>query len=376
VRLVAPFGFYGWGNTGDEGTLCGFARLLQLTGLEVSASVGSRNPEHTARAEPAFRYFAASGLDPRRWWAKLRGEAQAVIGGTPISDVLGTWPLCDLVPLVRTAGRRGQPFVFVGSGIEELRRPDSVEVFRNELSERITRWSVRGPESRERLLRYGVPPDRVTVAADLAWLIDPMDPGAAEARLQRLGLANARPLVAVSVCNERLCFDSHPGMTDALAATLDALIEEFDARVLFLCAEIRSDDEFDFAAAEKLRGRMKENHRAFILPPEYLSPHQIMAIIGCCGLVISMRYHVCLFSATQGIPFVAIERSDKVSDLCADLDWHMRVGLPFDADSGLLEHCRRLLVDARSALAQLEAGRLALRARALLNREPIEALMH
>ena len=117
-------------------------------------------------------------------------------------------------------------------------------------------------------------------------------------------------------------------MTDAMAATLDALIEEFDARVLFLCAEVRRGDEFDYAAAEKVRGRMKRSERAFILPPEYLSPHQIMAIIGCSDLVISMRYHVCLFSATQGIPFVAIERADKLSDLCMDLGWDARVAMP------------------------------------------------
>jgi polysaccharide pyruvyl transferase WcaK-like protein len=160
-----------------------------------------------------------------------------------------------------------------------------------------------------------------------------------------------------------------------MAVTLDALIEEFDARVLFLCAEVRRDDEFDYAAAEKVRGRMKRSEGAFILPPEYLSPRQIMAIIGCCDLVISMRYHVCLFSATQGVPFVAIERSDKLSDLCTDLGWHMRVGMPFDVNTGPLEHGRRLLLDSRSASAQLKAGRLALRARALLNRLPIEALI-
>ena len=58
-----------------------------------------------------------------------------------------------------------------------------------------------------------------------------------------------------------------------------------------------------------------------------------------------------------------------------DLGWDMRVGMPFGIDKGPLEHCRRLLLDSRSASAQLEAGRLALRARALLNRVPIEALL-
>ena len=98
MRLVAPWGFYGMGNTGDEGTLCGFARLLAVSDIAAVVSVGCGDPAHTARVEPAFRYFSVSGNDPRRWWAKFRGTAQAVIGGTPIMDVLGDWPLRDLVP--------------------------------------------------------------------------------------------------------------------------------------------------------------------------------------------------------------------------------------------------------------------------------------
>jgi polysaccharide pyruvyl transferase WcaK-like protein len=348
-----------------------------MTGLNVKASIGSRDPGHTSRVAPEFHYFsAAARLDPRRSWAKLRGEVHAVIGGTPISDVLGNWPLGELVPLVRAAERRKLPFLFVGSGIEELRREESLKILRAELIGPTTHWSVRCARSRERLLRYGVPPDRITVAADLAWLIDPMDPAAGEAHLRRLGLSKPDRLVAVSICNERKCFDQNPGMTDAVADTLDALIEEFDSHVLFLCAEVRRGDEFDYAAAEKVRGRMKRSERAFILSPEYLSPQQIMAIIGCSDLVISMRYHVCLFSATQGIPFVALERADKLRDLCIDLGWSARVATPFSLDKSPLEHCRGLLLDSRSAVTRLQEGRLALRKRALLNRVPIEALMN
>ena len=97
-----------------------------------------------------------------------------------------------------SAERRGLPFLFVGSGIEELRREESLEMFRDELVGSTTRWSVRCARSRERLLRFGVPTDRITVAADLAWLIDPMAPAAGQAHLRRLGLPNARPLVAVA----------------------------------------------------------------------------------------------------------------------------------------------------------------------------------
>src|SRR5262249_32477366 len=55
MRLVVPWGFYGWGNIGDEATLNGFARLMELSTRPSTVWVGSRNPVHTAKVEPAFR---------------------------------------------------------------------------------------------------------------------------------------------------------------------------------------------------------------------------------------------------------------------------------------------------------------------------------
>ena len=50
MNLVAPFGFYGWGNIGDEATLQGFARLMAGSPPKPRVWVASQNPRHTARA--------------------------------------------------------------------------------------------------------------------------------------------------------------------------------------------------------------------------------------------------------------------------------------------------------------------------------------
>jgi polysaccharide pyruvyl transferase WcaK-like protein len=71
---------------------------------------------------------------------------------------------------------------------------------------------------------------------------------------------------------------------------------------------------------------MKRQDRAAMLPNRYWTPQELLSLVACCRVVVSMRYHVCLFSALQHVPFVAIQRSDKVRDLCSDIQWPF--GLP------------------------------------------------
>ena len=210
MNIVAPFGFYGCGNIGDEATLNGFASLLAKCGVRARVSVGSGNPAHTARVEPAFSYFRTNRRDPRRWWAKLRASAHAIIGGTPIMDVLGEWPLCELTPHVRSIDRWKVPLVFVGVGIERLRLRQSRHIVSAEIIPRVRHWSVRCDRDKQRLVDYGVSPDVITVAADAAWLIDPVTAEFGRDYLQNLGVDPANPLIGVNLVNENSMFDQQP----------------------------------------------------------------------------------------------------------------------------------------------------------------------
>lgn len=374
MRLVAPFGHFGWGNIGDEATLQGFAQLLLQTGTRATVSMASRNPAHTARVEPAFRYFNPGGEDPRRWWAKLLASAHAIVGGTPIMDVLGKWPLCDLVPLVRAVDRWKVPLAFIGVGTETLRSEESRRIVAEEIAPRVQHWSVRCDRDCQRLTEYGVSPDLITVAADMAWLLEPATRDFGERHLHGWGLSPMRPLIGVNLVNENSIFDRQPRMLDALAAALDELSDQMGARVIFLANEVREDSAFDKAAALKVIGRMKRADCTMLVPNQYFTPQQMMSFIGCCNLTMSMRYHFCLFSALQGVPFIAIERSDKVSDLCWDIDWQARVLPPqFDA-TDLVEHARRLGRNASAIDRHLSQNVQKMRERALYNLVALKTL--
>lgn len=374
MRLVAPFGFYGWGNIGDESTLQGFARLVSRHGRNLRVWVASRSPEHTARVEPSFKYFRAEGRDPRRWWARRRAAAYVVPGGTPIMDVLGGWPLSEVAPLVDAARNEAKPMVFVGTGTERLQRAESRTVFAQRIAPGVRHWSVRSERDKVRLVEYGVAPERVGVAADLAWMLEGASNAWGRSYLSRVGVRLDGPLVGVNVTNERFVAKLEPELFAKLAGVLDSLVDKHGARIVFLCNEVRDGETFDRVASEKVRGCMRRAESAWLVPNRYWTPQDMLSLIGCCHLVVGMRYHFCLFAALQGVPFVALERSDKVADLRWDLNWAYGMPLAGLSVPQLLEMGSDILSDGGSA-AQLLAGRVKeMRERVLRNTSALEAV--
>ena len=266
MRLVVPFGFYGYGNIGDEATLNGFAKLVAHLGAGTHVSVCSRNAVQTSRAEPAFKYFGPSSINVGGWLAKIRASAHVFAGGTPIQDVLGDWPLCEVAPLTQASEQRGVPLTFVGVGVESLRHDKSRKILVEQIIPRVRHWSVRSERDRERLLSWGTSNEAVTVAADMAWLIDPASDSFGTGVLARLGVGRQQPLIAVNLVNENHIFDKQPELVTAFAAGLDGLIERTGARVVFVAQEVRDEPTFDTASAVRVRARMARGDQAVLVP--------------------------------------------------------------------------------------------------------------
>jgi polysaccharide pyruvyl transferase WcaK-like protein len=321
MRIVAPFGFYGAGNIGDEATLQGFARVVASSKLPVRVDVGSRDPRHTALVEPSFSYFRSERREWKRRIAERFASAMVVAGGTPIMDNLGRWPLSEVTPLVEDAHRRGQLVAFVGVGTERLRRSESIDVVRERLAPCVRRWTVRSSQDQERLLSYGVPAERVTVTGDMAWLLDPVTPRGGRRRLIEWGISDDAKVIGVNLLGEKAVLENEPRLFEKMAAFLDEVIDKHHAFVLFLSNEVRDGESYDTAAAQATRALMKNARHSFVAPNDYLTPQGMLSLIANCYATVSMRYHFCLFSALQGVPFVALQRSDKVVDLCSDLQW-------------------------------------------------------
>jgi polysaccharide pyruvyl transferase WcaK-like protein len=376
MNLVAPFGFFGAGNIGDESTLQGFAQLISGYGGGVRVSVASRNPSHTAKVEPSFRYYKARERSLKRAWAELVTRGYVMVGGTPIMDVLGGWPLVELTPIVEAAHAQNRSVVFLGIGTETLNREKSRETISKSIAPRVAYWTVRSAHDMERLIDYGVPGDRITVAADLAWLVKPVDEQSGRRQLESLGVEVGSPLVGVNVNGERFVIEREPKLFEKMAKFLDQLVENQGVKILFLCNEVREGETYDTAASRGVLEQMKHSQSARLVPNRYLSPQEMLSIIRCCSFTVGIRYHFCLFSALEGVPFVAIKRSDKVADLCWDMEWPYAVELA-DLSVSELSSMASDICSKRAELVELLEKRVdAMRQRSLGNRIALSKLVN
>lgn len=376
MNLLAPWGFYGSGNIGDDATLQGFARLVARCPWRLRVWIGSRNPTHTGRVEPSFTYFHSEKNDWRRRWANYRTSAVVVAGGTPIMDCLGTWPLREIVPLIEEANHRGRPVVFVGAGTERLQRADSRRTFADRLAPFVRYWTVRCKRDEARLIEYGVPPECINATADMAWLLEPVSPAWGRQQLRSWGVSTESRLIGVNLMNEKPVRECHPHLFETVACFLDSLVENYGVSILFLANDVHEIMGFDRSATLQTLAAMKHRDRTFLAPNEYWPPQKMMSVIANCYVTLSMRYHFCLFSALQGVPFVALQRSDKVADLSWDLDWSFGTDLDGLRVEDLITLFEALESQRPAAVNQLGMRIPILRERACRNVIALETLQH
>lgn len=289
-------------------------------------------------------------------------------------DVLGKWPLSELEPLVSLAHKEGRSIVFVGTGTERLEREESRRLVERLIAPKVLHWSVRSERDRERLMEYGVPDGRITVAADLAWMLDREPAVFGRAYLASLGVDVDHVLMGVNINGEKFVLEREPGLFEKVAIFLDAIIEKFGAFVLFFCNEVREEESFDKAAQRKILRYMKHGDKAVPVPNLYWSPQEMLSLVGCCYATISTRYHFCLFSALQGVPFIALKRSGKVDDLCRDMNWKYGAALEGLSPSDLLVMFAEIREERELLAAELKSLSPEMRQKATKNKKPLQVL--
>jgi polysaccharide pyruvyl transferase WcaK-like protein len=144
---------------------------------------------------------------------------------------------------------------------------------------------------------------------------------------------------------------------------------------LFICNDVSDGSTYDMAASMVVRNSMRNAKRTFVVPNHYWAPQQVLSLIACCRTTISTRYHFCLFSALQKTPFIALQRSDKVQDLCVDLQWPYGIHTQSVSASRLLALYDEIERERPRWNALLESGVGSMHRRALRSQDVLDSLL-
>jgi polysaccharide pyruvyl transferase CsaB len=332
TRIVL-LGWYGSENLGDEAVLQAVVEALQERGF-TDLYILSVDPAKTQ---------AKLGLPagPRAPWSlqalRAMWGAKALVlgGGGLIQDGTSVYNLPVYTLFVMLARLFGLKVVGWGLGVEPIFTLLG-EMQARYICQVADHFSVRDFVSKRLLVKAGVPPQKIKITADPAFLIRPDSyvPSEEAPRKPRVifcirHLSDNHPginlhyLLPVSVRKRfsigwKPPIERHQHFVDAMARGVKVCIEEFGATVALLPLWPGRDDsvlaEVEHAAI-KLGVQANSIERADITN----TPSGIAGYVGSADLLVSMRLHALIFGARQAVPMLAISYARKVRGLMRTL---------------------------------------------------------
>jgi polysaccharide pyruvyl transferase CsaB len=304
-------GSYGGFNLGDEAILAGIIATLRAS-LAVELTIFSRNPDDTLARHRVERSVAIRRLTRREAREEVRRLDLLILGG---GGILYDAEAEIYLREVLLAQELRIPVLVYAISAGPLHDPDARSAVVNALAN-VQLLTVRDWQGYRLLEDVGVEND-IHLTADPALLIE-----AASLPIEALireGVDFDRHLVGFSV-REPGPAAPHISPThyyELLANAADFMIDRLNADIVFVAME-----KTDIQHSHGVVANMEYAQRAEILRRNYTS-EQILSLIGRFEFCVGMRLHFLIFSALQGVPFVALPYASKVTGFIHDLEMPM-----------------------------------------------------
>lgn len=341
---------------GDEAILQSIIFQLRSS-VSPDITVFSRNAADTSKRHHVERVIEVRSLNRNEITPEIERLDMFILGGGGILfDKEADFFLREL----EIATQAKVPTMVYAVGAGPLNNENSRSKVRNALDS-VNVITVRSRDDKKILEDIGVRQE-ITVTADPAFLLtpEPLPPDA----LKLEQVHGNRTLVGVSVREPGPAApDIDPNFYHALLANAaDFLISRLDADVIFVPMERHV---FDIQQSHAVIARMLQPEHAWVMKNEYTAG-QLLSFTKHFTFSIGMRLHFLMFSALQGVPFVALPYASKVSGLLENLQVPMP---PLErVDSGLLNAYIDKAWDERNSIKEKICGLIPqLKARAAEN---------
>lgn len=275
---VAIFGYYGFGNLGDEAVLCAMLAHLKDALPGVEACVLSGDPGWTESVHGVRSVRRTDLVAVRR---VFRCADLVCSGGGSLFQDATSWRSPVFYGLLHELAR-GRPVLVYAQGIGPLRRRASRAVTRRAM-EQAAGITVRDRDSAELLRRLGVRRP-VEVVADPALDLPAPDGVGGE---------------ALAVCVRPWAGVPH----DAVVEAVREVVRRTGLAARVVCLHRQAD----LAASRHVAARLGAE---LVVPARPLDALQALA---AARVVVGMRLHALVLAAAAGVPFLGLSYDPKVS---------------------------------------------------------------
>ena len=336
--------------------------LRELDG-EIKFTVISLNPEYTKQRH---------NVDAVAWlnvWAIVKKILSADLlisgGGSLLQNVTSRRSLYYYLGIIFLAKFFGRKVMLFAQGIGPIRGTLAHKLM-NWIVNRVDLITVRDKGSLEELKRLQITKPKIFCTADPVLAIKPADLNIGRKILSRHKVeSSGEKFIGVSVRRWKHWESCRSNLTKAL----DKLVEELGAKIIFLPMQFPED-----VKAAKLTAELMEKNSVVI--DEELSTAEILSLVGCMDILISIRLHALIFAGVMGVPMLGISYDPKIerfldsigekpvgtlSDVTAEeifdgVTKKLSAGKNFDYDAKLKNLNELALTNARLAIELLNAN--------------------
>lgn len=294
-------GYHGFGNCGDEATLLAITTNIRKMSSDVVITALSYDPEFTKteyNIESVQRFNA---------WQVFKAIKKSDIilsgGGTLLQDGTSTRSLMYYLSIIKIAKIFHKRVMLYANGIGPVDGSFNRKMIKAVVNN-VDIITLREELSEKDLKMIGVTKPKIFVTADPAFTLNPVNINTAFSFLKSEGVPVDKEILGISVRRWDKAFGGNDNYISELAKVCDYFARK-GKTVLFIPMQFPKD----IAISKKLMDNMKE--KSYILQNEY-NPKQLLGIIGCVKVLLSMRLHTLIFAGVNHIPMLGIIYDPKV----------------------------------------------------------------
>ena len=293
-------GYHGYGNCGDEATLMAMTKNIKEMAPDVNITAISHIPELTKgeyNINSVQRFNAIEVIK-----AIVKSDIILSGGGTLIQNGTSTRSLLYYLTIIKMAKFFKKKVMLYSNGIGPVTGKINRKLVKMVVNN-VDLITLREEFSKQDLLDMGVKKPQMHITADASFTLKSISDEASKDILLKEGVPFDKEIVGISVraWNKAKGGDKY---IKEIAKACDSIIEQ-NKNVLFIPMEQPKDIEI----SKKVMYEMKKD--SYILKNSY-KPDEILGIIGQMNLIVGMRLHTLLFSASKKVPMIGIIYDPKI----------------------------------------------------------------